>query len=471
MLRFTVGMQLNPCPCEPEKRDAVAVVDRWDLEHSWHPFTQMAEYVRLPRVHVERGEGCWLFDGAGRRYLDANASVWTNVHGHNDPDLNAALREQLEKVAHSTYLGLSHPVGAALGRRLADLAPEGLDRVVFSDNGSNAIEIALKQSFQFWQLVGKPAKQKVVGLEGAYHGDTFGTMSVGDSRGFHGRFARWSFETHTLPRPTCVERGGRVFEASMEASLSALETLLERESGQIASVIMEPWVQGAAGMQLQPRGFLREVASLCRRYDVHLILDEVFVGFGRMGSFFVCEQEGVAPDFLCLAKGLAAGYLPLAATLSSEAIYEAFLGDFDSGRGFYHGHTFTGNPLAAAVALKSIEKLDTYMASGRLQRCIETFGRELCQAFEGHPCVKALRQRGLAAAIDLCPAGDPEASWPANDRMGMRVCVAAREQGLLLRPLLDSILIAPPIVIAEEEIRFLFKGLRRAIEAVILEGK
>ncbi len=449
---------------------AKETLDRWDRDHSWHPFTQMQEYVGLPQLHVDRGEGCWLYDTEGNRYLDGNASVWTNAHGHNDREINEALISQLGKVAHSTYLGLSHPVGAELGRRLADVSPEGLERVIFSDNGSCAIEIALKLSFQYWQLESSPEKRLVVGMEGAYHGDTFGTMSVGNSEAFHGRFAPWCFETLSFPAPSCLEVAGETDLVAMDSSLEALETLLNDRSDEIAALILEPLIQGPAGMRLQPRGFLKAVENLCRKHSVHLILDEVFVGFGRTGTLFACDSEEVEPDFLCLAKGLSAGYLPLAATLTRQSIYEAFLGDFDRGTGFFHGHTFTGNPLAATVSLKSLEKVQRLVNSGRLSDTIEYFGKKLKESFSGHSNVREIRQRGLAAAIDLY-LGEGAEPWEVNERMGMQVCVKAREFGLLLRPLMDSVLIVPPLVISNQEIDFLFENLNASIEATLIDSK
>jgi len=442
------------------------IFDKMDRDHSWHPFTQMEEYCSIPQLQVERGQGCWIWDTEGNRYLDGNASIWTNAHGHNEPDINAALVEQLGKIAHSTYLGLSHPVGAMLGKRLAELAPESLSRVVFSDNGSNAVEIALKLSFQYWQLVGKPDKRLVVGMENGYHGDTFGAMAAGNSDSFHGRFQPWLFESRKFAAPECSEVNGIVKHSDSDQSLLQLEKVLENEASEIASVIIEPSIQGPAGMRLQPAGFLKQVEVLCRRYGVHLILDEVFVGCGRTGSIFACKQEGVDPDFLCLAKGLTAGYLPLAATLTTEKVYRAFLGSFDTGNAFYHGHTFTGNPLAASVALKSLEKLERLIGSRRLDKTIEDFGRILAETFNGHSNVMDIRQRGLAAAIDLFP-GSSRDSWHPNDRVGMKVCLEARKHGLLLRPLLDSILVVPPLVINEEEIGFLFNSLKTAIDAVM----
>jgi len=426
----------------------------------------MKEYCSLSPLHIERGEGCWLWDTEGNRYLDGNASIWTNALGHNDPDLNRVLIDQVGKVAHSTYLGLSHPAGAELGHLLADLSPSGLTRALFSDNGSNAIEIALKLSFQYWQLVEKPEKSLVVGMEGGYHGDTFGAMSAGSSESFHGRFKPWQFESRVFPAPQCSEIGGSILLQEMGRSLEILESILREDGEGVAALVLEPSIQGPAGMKLQPPGFLKEVERLCRRYHAHLILDEVFVGCGRTGPLFVCQDAGVEPDFLCLAKGLSAGYLPIAATLTTETIYQAFLGDFESGNGFYHGHTFTGNPLAARVALKSLEKIRRIAETGRLSQTIQYFGRAFERMVAGLENVSGARQRGLAAAIDLIPGGLVK-PWRANDRVGLAVCLAARELGLLLRPLLDSILIVPPLVISNEEIDFLFANLTKAIQTVM----
>lgn len=426
----------------------------------------MKEYCSLPPLHIERGQGCWLWDTEGNRYLDGNASIWTNALGHNDPDLNRVLVDQVGKVSHSTYLGLSHPAGAELGRRLAELSPGNLTRAVFSDNGSNAIEIALKLSFQYWQLVDKSEKRLVIGMEGGYHGDTFGAMSAGSSESFHGRFKPWQFDSRVFPAPKCAEIGGTIVSQDMNRSLEILESILGEESERIAALVLEPSIQGPAGMKLQPLGFLKEVERLCRRHDVHLILDEVFVGCGRTGPMFVCQESEVEPDFLCLAKGLSAGYLPIAATLTSESIYDAFLGDFESGNGFYHGHTFTGNPLAARVALESLKKIRRLIESGQLSQTIDYFGKAFEQMVAGLENVSGARQRGMAAAIDLVPSDRVE-PWRPNDRVGLEVCLAARKRGLLLRPLLDSILVVPPLVIENEEIDFLFANLEEAIRTAM----
>lgn len=430
-------------------------VDQLDLGRTWHPFTQMREYAALPRVQIARGQGCWLEDVQGRRYLDANASIWTNVHGHQDPDLNAAIIDQLGRIAHSTYLGLGHEPGSRLADKLAQLT--GLDRVFYSDNGSNAVEIALKLSFQYFQLTGQPQRRRVIALANAYHGDTFGTMSVGDCGVFHERFDPWKFPVERMPAPTCEEWGGEVFSEDMSASLAALDAQLASFGHEVASVILEPWVQGAGGMKLMPRGFLREVQQRCRQHGAHLILDEVFVGFGRCGPMLVGAAEGVTPDFYCLAKGLTAGYLPLAATVTREEIYEAFLGEFGEYKAFFHGHTFTGNPLGCVVALKSIEKLEAMMGDGRLDRTLAAFDQFYRELRAELPDTFRLRQRGLASALDL-PAGDP------GERRGMHFCIALRERGVLLRALADSLLIVPPLVISPDEIEFLKTALLETLQ-------
>jgi adenosylmethionine-8-amino-7-oxononanoate aminotransferase len=436
-----------------------------DHKHVWHPFTQMLEYTAQPAMVIVSGRGGWLTDLEGRTYLDGNASIWTNVHGHNDPDLNAALQKQLGRVAHSTMLGLAHAPGAELAAELSALAPKGLTRTFFSDNGSGAVEIALKMSFQYWQLAGLSEKREVIGLAGGYHGDTFGTMAVGDSGFFHDRFRHWCFPANYFPAPRCRESAGIIYEADSTASLASLRTLLEQHAQQTACLIMEPSVQGAAGMRLQPPGFVRAVADLCREFNVHLILDEVFVGFARLGPMMVCAEEGITPDFLCLAKGLTGGYLPLAATLVREEIYEAFLGDYASGRAFFHGHTFTGNPLAAAVALENIRKLRPLVETNTIRVRSCHFGASLTKAFTDCPFVSDLRQRGHAAAVDLVQADG--ARFPVNLRVGQQVCLRARAHDVLLRPLGDSLLLVPPLCLTPEELTFLVDRTLRAMLDVL----
>ena len=440
-------------------------LDAADRRFGWHPFTQMREYQDNPRLHLVRGEGSWLIDGEGKRYLDGNASVWTNVHGHNDPDLNRALREQLDQVAHVTLLGLNRPVATELAEDLAGLTNGALPRCFYTDNGSNAIEVALKLSFQYWQLVGQDAKRGVISMEGAYHGDTFGTMAVGERSEFHRRFTPWLFAAQTFPAPVHSECAGQVARSDASASLAALKAILERDAATTACLILEPLVQGAAGMVQQPAGFVKAVAALCRQHGVHLILDEVFTGFGRVGALTAAEREGVVPDFLCLAKGLAAGYLPLAATLTSEPIYSAFLGKFSEGKTFFHGHTFSGNPLACAVARASLQKLKPMLASGQVAERAALLGREMAAAFAGHPHVRTFRQLGLTGSVEFRPANAER--WPTDTRAGFQVALAARHHGLIIRPLGDSILFVPPISIQADEVKHLVRAVRLAMDEVL----
>jgi len=457
------GVPQPPSAALAASTDALDAADR---RHAWHPFTQMREYLDNPRLHLVRGEGCWLVDAEGLRYLDGNASVWTNVHGHNDPDLNAALRAQLDEVAHVTLLGLNHPRATELAAELAGLTHGVLSRCFFTDNGSNAIEVALKLSLQHWQLTGRPDRREVAAFTGAYHGDTFGTMAVGDRGPFHARFEPWLFPVHRLPAPVHSECAGRVARSDASASLGALSRLLDERADRLACLVLEPRVQGAAGMVQQPPGFVAAVADLCRDHGVHLILDEVFTGFGRLGALTACETEAVVPDFLCLAKGLSGGYLPLAATLTTEAIHQPFLGRFSEGRTFFHGHTFSGNPLGCAVALASLRKLRGLLDSGRPALSAETLGRGLEARFGGHPNVREVRQLGLAAAVDFAAApGRP--AWSADERMGHRICLAARRHGLVIRPLGDSVLIVPPIAITPAEVDHLLGALSAALEEEI----
>jgi adenosylmethionine---8-amino-7-oxononanoate aminotransferase len=442
-------------------------LDTWDQRHAWHPFTQPAEAALYPPLHIQNGAGPWLFDVEGRRYLDGNSSLWTNVHGHRDSDLDVALRAQIEQVAHATWLGLSHPLAATLAATLAQLGGPKLSRVFFSDNGSCAVEVALKLSRQYWQLTGQPDKREIVGFTGGYHGDTLGAMAAGDEGAFHGRFSDWFLPVHHVPAPHGRDLAGKTLEADSSASLATLRTLLGARNKNIAAVILEPSVQGAAGMKQQPRGFVADVAALCREHGVHLILDEVFVAFGRLGKMLVGQSEGVTPDFLCIGKGLTGGYLPLAATLTSDEIHDAFSGPLEQGRTFYHGHTFTANPLACAVALASIEKLEPLVTNGTLATRIAAFGKVFAEEFADHPHVSSPRQRGFTAAVDVVADARHLKCYPATARIALQVCLEARRRGLILRPLGDALLFVPPPCCDESEFRFLCETARESLDAVV----
>jgi adenosylmethionine-8-amino-7-oxononanoate aminotransferase len=401
-----------------------------DHDHLWHPFTQQQGWAEEEPLLIERGEGSHLIDVDGRRYIDGTASLWCNVHGHRHPAIDAAVSEQLGRVAHSTMLGLSHPGAAELAGRLVAIAPPGLSRVFYSDSGSTAAEIALKMAFQFQaQRGGEQARRTAfVKLREAYHGDTIGSVSVGGIDLFHAAYGPLLFDTH----------------AAEPGDADDLARILAAHGEEVAAVIVEPLVQGAAGILVQPAGYLRAVRELCDEYGVLLICDEVATGFGRTGTMFACEQEGVAPDLLCLAKGLTGGYLPLAATLATEAIYEGFLGTPEEQRTFFHGHTYTGNPLACAAALASLDVFESEQTIERLQAKIELLGERL-EEIGAMPEVAEIRWRGFMVGIDL-GAHDPAL------RMGHRVTLEARRRGALVRPLGDTVVLVPPLSISAEDL-------------------
>ncbi|HEY0480025.1 MAG TPA: adenosylmethionine--8-amino-7-oxononanoate transaminase [Kofleriaceae bacterium] len=409
------------------------MIDQLDRQVMWHPFTQMAEWEPLVIVG---GEGNYLIDSDGQRYLDGVSSLWCNVHGHRHPRLDRALRDQLDRIAHTTFLGLTHEPAVRLGAALLEVAPAGLRRVFYSDSGSTAVEIALKQSFQYWQLRGRPEKQRFLRLDEAYHGDTLGAVGVGGIALFHRVFGPLLVRSTAIPTPAGTDGA---------ESLRALEHQLTEHADEIAAFVFEPLVQGAAGMLVHPPGFLARAAELCRRHAVHLILDEVATGFGRTGTMFACEQERVSPDFLCLAKGISGGYLPLAATLATEEIYSAFLGAGHELKQFFHGHTYTANPLACAVGLASLALLrESTLTNARasipaLGAALERIGRI--------PGVQSIRQCGLMAGIEVAPS--------ASRRLGAEICARARSHGVILRPLGDVVVWMPPLTIQPPDLELL----------------
>lgn len=419
-------------------------LELWDQTHVWHPFTDMQEYAAERPLIVAGARGCFLIDLDGREYLDGVSSLWCNLHGHRVPAIDEAVRRQLEAVAHATLLGQSNVPAIRLARRLVELAPPGLTRVFYSDNGATAVEVALKMAFQFWHQCDppRPSKTRFLSLTGAYHGDTLGDVSVGDLGRFHHLFRPLLFPTLHAPSPYCYRCPLGLERPSCRiACVEELAEQVARHADSLAAVVLEPLVQGAAGMITAPEGYLRRVREVTRQHDVLLITDEVAVGFGRTGSLFACTQEGVTPDFLCLAKGLTGGYLPLAATLTTERVFSAFLG-----RTFYHGHTYTGNPLGAAAALASLELLLGPDGLPALPEKIEHLTRQL-DRLRTIPLVGDIRQRGLLAGIELVQDRATRRPFPPEQRLGRRVCRLAREQGLLLRPLGDVIVVMPPLAI------------------------
>jgi adenosylmethionine-8-amino-7-oxononanoate aminotransferase len=437
---------------------------RWDRTLVWHAFTQMAEYEPLV---IERAEGCTLFDVDGNAYLDGVSSLWCNIHGHRHPRLDAAVRAQLDRVAHVTLLGASNPPAIQLARRLVDLAPPGLAHVFYSDDGATAVEVALKMAFQYWRQRPDPRPEKTcyLALGDAYHGDTLGSVSVGGVERFHAMFRPLLFETIRLPMPDSYRTPPGVAPEDLAAHhLEKLEQVLRAEHGRIAAMVVEPLVQAAAGMVMHPSGYLRGVRELTRRYDVLLIADEVAVGMGRTGRMFACEHEQVTPDLLCLAKGLTGGYLPLAATLATEEIWRAFLGEYAQSRTFFHGHTYGGNPLGAAVALATLDVFEDEQTLARLPAKIDRLAGHL-RRIAALPQVGNVRQCGLIAGIELVRDRATKEPFPWEERRGMRVCDYARGEGVLLRPLGNVLVIMPPLAISPEQIDRIIAAVERGIVA------
>ncbi len=441
-----------------------ADLERWDREIVWHAFTQMAEYEPLL---IERAQGCTLVDIDGRELLDGVSNLWCSIHGHAHPRLDQAIRDQLAKVAHVTSLGLSNPTTVTLAKRLTEVAPRGLQHVFFASDGSSAIEVALKMAFQYWRQCPepRPGKTKYLAFHEAYHGDTLGSVSVGGVARFHEMFRSLLFDVVRLPAPDCYRLPpGVTRAAACRYYLDQLEHALHLHHEDLAAVVIEPLIQCAAGMITHPAGYLRGVRELTRQYDVLLIADEVATGFGRTGKLFACEHEAVTPDLLCLGKGLTGGYLPMSATLATNEIWQAFLGSYAQGKTFYHGHTYTGNPLAAAVGLATLDVFDQEQTLLQLPPKIDRLAQHLAR-LASHPHVGDVRQCGLMAGIELVrdrPTRDP---YPWAEKRGYRVCEYARTAGVWLRPLGNVIVIMPPLAITLEELDRICLAVERGIVA------
>ena len=437
----------------------------WDKRYLWHPFTQMQDWLAEAPVIIARGEGCYLIDIDGNWYIDGVASMWTSVHGHNHPELNTALKTQVDKVAHSTLLGYSNIPAIELAKKLVELTPIGLNKVFYSDNGSTAVEIALKMVYQYWQHKGEPQRKLFIHFDKAYHGDTIGAMSVGGIDSFHATFDSLLFKGIRVSAPETYRSRNTNDSVIKTQWLNAVENALSEHSGQIAGIILEPLIQGAGGMLLSPRGFLKDLSALAKQWKTLLIVDEVMTGFGRTGKMWACEHESVTPDLLCTAKGLAAGYLPLAATLTTDEIYNAFLGEYRDLKTFFHGHTFTGNPLACAVALENIAIFERENLLSRLHPTIEHFKNRL-QEFYRLMHVSDVRVCGLAAGIDLMKNPNTHTPYPFEEKVGIRVCKEALARGALLRPLVNTIVLMPPLQMSISALDALLDIVYASIETV-----
>jgi adenosylmethionine-8-amino-7-oxononanoate aminotransferase len=440
----------------------------WDRAYLWHPFTQMQEWIQEPPLIIERGKGSYLYDTDGRKYLDGTSSIWVNIHGHQHPRLDRALTDQLRRIAHTTLLGLSNPPAIKLARELVRIAPQGLSRVFYSDDGSTAVEVALKMAVQYWQQRDPTAgpKRTFVHLKLAYHGDTVGAVSVGNIELFHARFAPLLFPTYQVDPPYCFRCPLQLrFPSCGLACTDPLEQLLRQRHRELAGVVIEPLVQAAAGMIVAPKGYLGRVRELCTQYRVLLIADEVATGFGRTGTMFACQQEAVTPDLMAVSKGLTGGYMPLAATLATNDVYAAFLGRFDEWKSFFHGHSYTGNPLGCAVALANLEIFRREKTLSRLRPKIRLL-RRLLNSLSTLPHVGDVRQCGLMAGIELVDDPATNTAYPPERRIGHHVAMAARAEGLLLRPLGHVLVLVPPLSVSSHELQRMVAILRSAISRV-----
>lgn len=432
--------------------------------HLWNPFTQMKGYLESDPVVIERGQGVRLYDVEGNEYLDGNSSLWVNVHGHNHPELNAAIMAQVEQIAHSTLLGMDNVPAIALAARLAEVAPAGLEKVFYSDSGATAVEIGLKMAYAYWRRLGRPEKSGFLSFRNGYHGDTVGAMSLGGIDLFHEEFGSLLFPVERTPYPNPYRFEGSA-EQCASAAMESVRLVLERRAGELACLVVEPLVQGAAGMVTMPPGFLGDLARICREYEVLLMADEVATGFGRTARMFACDHEEVTPDIMAVGKGLTGGYLPVAATLTTDRIYDAFLGDHADRRTFFHGHSFTGNQLGCAVALAS---LDLFVRDELIRRvqAAELLLGDLLEPLADLDHVGDVRRRGLMVGIELVEDRSTDRAYPWERALGAAVCRRARELGLLTRPLGDVVVLMPPLVTGDEDLETMVRILHRSVSEI-----
>lgn len=434
-----------------------------DVRVLWHPCTQMHDHAEFPPIAIRRGEGVWLEDYAGKRYLDAISSWWVNLFGHANPRINAAIAAQANALEHVILAGFTHEPIVALSERLLALAPQGLARCFYADSGSAAVEIALKMSFHYWRNNGQPRKTRFVHLANSYHGETLGALAVGDLGLYKDIYAPLLLATLSAPSPDAyLAHAGETPADAARRAFATMEQLLQHRADEICAVIVEPLVQCAGGMRMYDPEYLRLLRDACDRHGVHLIADEIAVGFGRTGTLFACEQAGIAPDILCLGKGLTGGYLPLSACLVTEDIYRAFYADYRERRGFMHSHSFTGNPLACAAALASLDIFDEDAVLARNQTLAATMWTA-CAPLREHPHVADVRARGMILAVEMVADKTTRTAYAWQERRGLRAYRYALSRGALLRPLGDVLYLMPPYVIAEDEIDFLAGVLKDAV--------
>jgi adenosylmethionine-8-amino-7-oxononanoate aminotransferase len=444
-----------------------AALARRDLQHIWHPCTQMHDHEQVPMVPIVRGEGPWLIDANGRRYLDGISSWWTNLFGHANPRIAAGLADQAKTLEHVIFAGFTHPPAIELAEQLVRITPPGLEKVFFADNGSAAIEVALKMSFHYWLNQGHGEKTRFIALTGSYHGETLGALSVSDVALYRKTYAPLLLTPILAPSPDAYEgERGESAEQTATRRLEAMRVLLERHAHETCAVIVEPLVQCAGGMRMYHPSYLTGLRALCDRYNVHFIADEIAVGFGRTGTMFACEQANVSPDFMCLSKGLTAGTLPLSVVLTTQHVYDAFYAEYSAGKAFLHSHSYTGNPLACRAALETLAIFRDEPVLER-NRVLSAHLAQRLAPLRDHPNVADVRQQGMIAAVELVADKATRRPFPAKDRRGLRVYMHGLEHGALLRPLGDIVYFMPPYVVSESDIDHLVnvavEGIARAI--------
>src|SRR3989338_8554072 len=464
-LAKTAGKNIDLKALLKTEKPLIRQLIKRDKDFLWHPFTQMQDWLKDEPLIIEEAKGCYLRDSQGKWYLDGVSSLWVNVHGHRKKEIDAAIKRQLNKVAHSTLLGLGNVPSIELAKELIAIAPPGLAKVFYSDSGSSAVEIALKMAYQYWQYLDK-AKTRFIHLENAYHGDTIGSVSVGGMDLFHKTYKGLLFESYKADSPYCYRcPKGKNYPGCNFECLDSLKEVLEKQHSSTAALIVEPLVQAAGGIIVWPEGIYRKMRELCHKHNVLLIADEVAVGFGRTGHMFASEAEGVTPDILCLAKGITGGYLPLAATLTTQKIFDAFSGEYKEQKTFFHGHTYTGNPLACAAALANLWLFKKEKTLQKLQPKIKFLGKEL-EKFKKLKHIGDIRQKGFMVGIELVKNKETKEPYPWEERIGIKVCQKAREYGVILRPLGNVIVLMPPLSISQEELKQLLDAAYKAISEI-----
>jgi adenosylmethionine-8-amino-7-oxononanoate aminotransferase len=444
---------------------AISDLQKRDLNHVWHPCSQMKDYEDFPPIVVKKAKGLYLYDENGKSYMDAVSSWWVNLFGHANERISSALGEQAFQLEHVIFANFTHEPAVFLAEKLVKLSPEGLQKVFFADNGSSAVEVALKMSFQYHQQKGKPKKTRFLALTDAYHGETLGALSVGGVGLYNSVFQPLLLNTLRAQGPDCFRcHFNEKPESCTTPCISAVEAELKSHHEELTAVIVEPLIQAAAGMKMYPPGYLKRLKELCSQYDVHLIADEIAVGFGRTGTMFACEQAGIAPDFMCLSKGLTGGYLPLSVVLTTDEVYEAFYDDYASMKAFLHSHSYTGNPLACRAALEVLQIFEDDQVMEEIQEKGAYMKKLASEVFGKHPFVGEYRQTGMVGAVELVKDKRTKEPFPSGERTGYQIYRIALEKGLLLRPLGNVLYFMPPYIITKEEINTMISITKEAME-------